>query len=79
MATDRPAESERAEQAGTRSATLTRAAWVGILANSLFVDTLHWRHLWLLAALIWAGWMRASYRPAGVVSSSATVRSRLSR
>jgi O-antigen ligase len=31
------------------------AAWCGILANSLFVDTLHWRHLWLVAALVWAG------------------------
>jgi O-antigen ligase len=34
------------------------AAWCGILANSAFVDTLHWRHLWLLAALIWIGSMR---------------------
>ena len=31
------------------------AAWCGLLANSSFVDTLHWRHLWLVAALIWAG------------------------
>jgi O-antigen ligase len=30
------------------------AAWCGLLANSLFVDTLHWRHLWLIGALIWA-------------------------
>jgi O-antigen ligase len=30
------------------------AAWCGILANSLFVDTLHWRHLWIVAGLIWA-------------------------
>jgi O-antigen ligase len=30
------------------------AAWCGLLANSFFVDTLHWRHLWLVAALIWA-------------------------
>jgi hypothetical protein len=30
-------------------------AWCGLLANSIFVDTLHWRHLWLVAALIWAG------------------------
>jgi O-antigen ligase len=29
-------------------------AWAGLLANSFFVDTLHWRHLWLVAALIWA-------------------------
>ena len=62
---------------GIGSAALL-GAWVGILANSLFVDTLHWRHLWLVAALIWAGWMR-SYRPARGESSSASVRSRLSR
>ena len=31
------------------------AAWCGLLANSFVVDTLHWRHLWLLAGLIWAG------------------------
>ena len=31
------------------------AAWCGMLANSFFVDTLHWRHLWILAGLIWAG------------------------
>lgn len=29
--------------------------WVGLIANSFFIDTLHWRHLWLVAALIWAG------------------------
>jgi len=27
------------------------AAWCGLVANSFFVDTLHWRHLWLVAAL----------------------------
>jgi hypothetical protein len=31
------------------------AAWIGLLVNSVFVDTLHWRHLWLVAALIWYG------------------------
>jgi O-antigen ligase len=37
-------------------------AWCGLLANSVFVDTLHWRHLWLVAALIWAGTaLRARY------------------
>jgi hypothetical protein len=46
---------------GIGSATLL-AAWCGVLANSLFIDTLHWRHLWLLAALIWAGAaLRARY------------------
>lgn len=39
---------------GVGSAALL-AAWCGILANSLFIDTLHWRHLWLVAALIWIG------------------------
>jgi hypothetical protein len=38
------------------------AAWCGLLANSFVVDTLHWRHLWIVAALIWAGAMRR-YRP----------------
>jgi O-antigen ligase len=38
------------------------AAWCGLLANSVFVDTLHWRHLWLVAALIWAATgIRARY------------------
>lgn len=38
------------------------AAWCGLLVNSFVVDTLHWRHLWIVAALIWAGAMRR-YRP----------------
>jgi O-antigen ligase len=33
-------------------------AWCGLVANSAVVDTLHWRHTWLLAALIWAGTVR---------------------
>lgn len=37
---------------GIGSAALL-AAWCGLLASSAFVDTLHWRHLWLVAALIW--------------------------
>jgi O-antigen ligase len=46
---------------GIGSAALL-AAWCGILVNSIFVDTLHWRHLWLVAALIWAGTaLRARY------------------
>jgi hypothetical protein len=39
---------------GIGSAALL-GAWAGALLNGFFVDTLHWRHLWLLAALIWAG------------------------
>jgi O-antigen ligase len=42
---------------GIGSAALL-GVWCGLLANSFFVDTLHWRHLWLVAALIWAGGMR---------------------
>jgi O-antigen ligase len=35
------------------ASTVLLAAWCGILANSVFIDTLHWRHLWLIAGLIW--------------------------
>lgn len=45
---------------GIGSAALL-GAWCGLLANSLFVDTLHWRHLWLVAGLIWAGSMRRQW------------------
>jgi hypothetical protein len=33
-------------------------AWCGLLVNGAFVDTLHWRHLWLVAALIWVAAFR---------------------
>ncbi|QQZ07863.1 hypothetical protein I5776_12255 [Heyndrickxia vini] len=29
------------------------ASLVGLIFNSLFIDTLHWRHFWLLLALAW--------------------------
>jgi O-antigen ligase len=45
--------------------TALLAAWCGILANSVFVDTLHWRHLWLVAGLIWAAGMRQASSSAG--------------
>jgi O-antigen ligase len=32
--------------------------WVGLVVNSFVVDTLHWRHFWVVAAMIWAGAMR---------------------
>ena len=38
------------------------AAWVGLLANSFFIDTLHWRHLWIFAGLIWYGAMTVRRR-----------------
>lgn len=39
---------------GIGSAALL-GAWVGIMVNSVVVDTAHWRHLWLVAALVWVG------------------------
>jgi O-antigen ligase len=46
---------------GIGSAALL-GAWLGILLNGAFVDTLHWRHLWFIAALIWAGASRFESR-----------------
>jgi O-antigen ligase len=48
---------------GIGSAALL-GAWLGILLNGAFVDTLHWRHLWFIAALIWAGASRFESRSA---------------
>jgi O-antigen ligase len=42
------------DTAGMGSAGLL-AVWCGTLANSVFIDTLHWRHLFVFAGLIWAG------------------------
>lgn len=55
---------------GISSAALL-AAWCGIVLNSFVVDTLHWRHLWVVAALIWAGAMRRS-APSETARASAT-------
>jgi O-antigen ligase len=52
------------------SSTALLAAWCGLLANSFFVDTLHWRHLWILAGLIWAGSMLPTAVPAQASSST---------
>ena len=41
---------------------LVAAALCGTLLNSLTIDTLHWRHLWLLLAL---GWMPLWTTPSG--------------
>jgi O-antigen ligase len=35
-------------------ATIVLASLIAILANSFFIDTLHWRHFWLLLGLAWA-------------------------
>lgn len=56
------------------SSTALLGAWCGLMANSFFVDTLHWRHLWILAGLIWAGSMMPP-GVAGQASSSAGARS----
>jgi hypothetical protein len=50
---------------GIGSAALL-SAWCGLLANSVFIDSLHWRHLWLLAALIWAGASRPALSSPGI-------------
>ena len=39
-------------------------AWCGLILNSMVVDSLHWRHVWLLAALIWAAELAARERAA---------------
>jgi O-antigen ligase len=39
---------------GVGSAALL-GIWAGHLLNSGVVDTLHWRHAWIVAALIWVG------------------------
>ena len=46
---------------GIGSAALL-AAWCGLLANSAVIDTLHWRHLWVVAALIWAATVAGARR-----------------
>ncbi len=47
---------------GIGSAALL-GAWVSLLVNSFVVDTLHWRHLFFVAALIWAGSRTPEPRP----------------
>ncbi len=56
---------------GIGSAALL-AAWCGLLVNSAVIDTLHWRHLWLVAALIWAGAARG-LTPSGVFAGAPPV------
>jgi hypothetical protein len=36
--------------------------WLGQIANGFFIDTIHWRHVWIMAALIWSGYMMATAR-----------------
>jgi hypothetical protein len=38
---------------GVGTATLL-AVWIGQAVNGFFIDTFHWRHLWIFAGLIWS-------------------------
>jgi O-antigen ligase len=42
------------------------AAWVGMAVEAYVIDPLHWRHMFLIAGLIWAG---ARSRPESLVTS----------
>jgi O-antigen ligase len=49
------------ETYGIGSAALL-GAFCGMLVSSFAIDTMHWRHFWLVVALIWAGWARSRLR-----------------
>ncbi|RIE07160.1 O-antigen ligase family protein [Candidatus Cryosericum odellii] len=40
------------DPAATRIRRICMAALAGIAVNSLYVDTIHWRHLWIIAAIL---------------------------
>ena len=44
--------------------------WIGQVVNSFFIDTLHWRHLWIWAALIWCSYSLMKRQPADGPSES---------
>ncbi|MGI9020538.1 MAG: O-antigen ligase family protein [Solirubrobacterales bacterium] len=56
---------------GIGSAALL-GAWIGLLANSVVIDSMHWRHLWVLTALIWAGYMHRAVRSRAPRSAALT-------
>jgi O-antigen ligase len=60
---------------GIGSAALL-GAWVGMMLESFVIDTNHWRHLWLVAALIWIGSRRKSEPAAGFSQVPAAARAR---
>lgn len=39
--------------------------WLGQVANGFFIDTVHWRHFWIVAGLIWCGYGRVGARVGG--------------
>jgi hypothetical protein len=53
---------------GVGSAALF-AIWAGFLLNSSVVDSLHWRHAWVVAALIWLGSVTRMKSPTPAVSA----------
>jgi O-Antigen ligase len=55
---------------GIGSAALL-ASLCGLFVNSAVVDTLHWRHLWIVLALVWVGWCRSQRDPRTSASSLA--------
>jgi O-antigen ligase len=64
---------------GIGSAALL-GAWCGLIFNSTVVDTLHWRHLWVVVALIWAGAARRAHAGSGERAGPAALpRPRLAR
>jgi O-antigen ligase len=64
---------------GIGSAALL-GAWCGLIFNSVVVDTLHWRHLWVVIALIWGGAARGRLsQPGGLWSAFGLTRPGLSR
>lgn len=40
-------------RSGSTLATVILASIIGILVNSMFIDTHHWRHFWVLLAIPW--------------------------
>lgn len=52
---------------GIGSAALL-GAWVGLIVESFVIDTLHWRHLFLVAALIWVGARRGASEQSRVMA-----------
>jgi hypothetical protein len=52
--------------------------WLGQSANSIFIDTVHWRHLWIFAGLIWSGYVGVARRSASAPLPAAVPSRRLS-
>jgi hypothetical protein len=46
----------RREQVNGVGTAALLGIWLGQVANSFFIDTLHWRHLWIFAGLIWCSY-----------------------